>query len=306
VGARLHRAAGGIGLPVFQKAGLVVGKALVQCGNCRDSRDHRVPADQHLGRSDSVSEAQISMRPHYYVFVLLLPLPVLAGRPLVTDDARLTEANACQVESWIQRTDAVHEYWMLPACNLFGNFEIAAGGTRFRMDDGNWQSSYLLQGKTLLKHLAPNSYGIGLAFGGLIPDQPTSTGNQEVSSGLLADASAPEDTSDSFYAYVPVSLSLRNDAIVAHCNLGWNWERDNNAHGITWGLAAVTDPTARWSIFAELYGDDRTDPYVHTGTSYELIANRVQLDITFGRQLAGAPDTAFYSLGLNLYFPTFY
>jgi len=256
--------------------------------------------------SAPIFETVGNMRRYHYVLVLHLPLPVFAGRPLVTDDAGLTEAKTCQVESWIQRTDAVHEYWMLPACNLFGNFEIAAGGTRFRMDDGNWQSSYLLQGKTLLKHLAPNSYGIGLAFGGLIPDRPTSTGGQEVSSGLLADVSEPEDTSDSLYAYVPVSLSLRNDAIVAHFNLGWNWERANNAHGITWGLAAVTDPTARWSIFAELYGDDRTDPYAHTGTSYELIANCVQLDVTFGRQLSGAPDTTFYSLGLNMYLPPFY
>ena len=244
------------------------------------------------------------MRPHHYVFVLLLPLPVLAGRPLVTDDAGLTEAKACQLEAWIQRTDAVHELWVLPACNLFGNFEIAAGGTRFRMDDGDWQSAYLLQGKTLLKHLAPNSYGIGLAFGGLIANR--STKGPEISSGLLADASASETASDNFYAYVPVSLSLHKGAVVAHFNLGWNWERGSNAHSITWGMAAVTDPTARWSMFAELYGDDRTNPYVHTGASYELIANRVQLDITFGRQLADAPDTAFYSLGLNLYFPPFY
>jgi hypothetical protein len=202
-----------------------------------------------------------------YVLVLLLPLPVLAGRPLVTDDAGLTEAKACQVESWTQRTDAVHEYWVLPACNPIGNFEIIAGGTRLRRDDGNWQSSYLLQGKTLLKHLAPNSYGIGLAFGGLIPDRQKSTGGQEISSGLMADASASEEVSDNLYAYVPVSLSLRNDAIVAHFNLGWNWERANNAHCITWGMAAVTDPTARWSIFAELYGDNRTNPYAHTGSA---------------------------------------
>jgi hypothetical protein len=230
------------------------------------------------------------MHLHYYVLVLLLPLPALSGRPLVTDEAGLTRANACQVESWIQRTDTVHELWVLPACNLFGNFEITAGGNRFYMDDGDWHSNYLLQGKTLFKHLAPNSYGIGLAFGGLIPE----------------DSVGAENSPDRLYAYFPLSVSVGDDALIAHLNLGWDWDRRNNVHRTTWGLAAVTDPSDRWSIFVELYGDDRTDPYAHTGTSYELIANRVQLDVTFGRQLGAAPDTAFYSLGLNLYFPPFY
>jgi integrase len=148
-----------------------------------------------------------------YVLLLLLPFPVFAGRPLVADNAGLTEADACQVESWTQRADALHEWWVLPACNFFGNFEITAGATRFRMDGADWQSSYLLQGKTLFKNFASGSYGIALAFGNLLPN----------------DLAAAGESAHRLYAYVPLSVSLGDDVLIVHLNLGWDWDRRSKA-----------------------------------------------------------------------------
>ena len=38
-----------------------------------------------------------------------------AARPMITDDARLTDEGACQVESWAHIHGNQHEFWALPA-----------------------------------------------------------------------------------------------------------------------------------------------------------------------------------------------
>ncbi|MEW6563131.1 MAG: hypothetical protein AB1400_07865 [Pseudomonadota bacterium] len=43
-------------------------------------------------------------------FSLLLPTPAWAARPFVTDDARLTKANSCQLESWTRSYSGSREY----------------------------------------------------------------------------------------------------------------------------------------------------------------------------------------------------
>ncbi len=104
----------------------------------------------------------------HLLFLFLIPLPALAGRPFVTDDAALTTAGACQIESWAQHADSLTEYWMLPACNPGGNFEFTVGATRFEPAGQQWETRLQLQGKTLFKPLEPNGYGIGVAFGSLV------------------------------------------------------------------------------------------------------------------------------------------
>lgn len=67
--------------------------------------------------------------------LLSVPLMLLVGassahaaRPMITDDARLTDAGACQVESWVHIHGNQHEFWALPACNPGGNLELTLGG----------------------------------------------------------------------------------------------------------------------------------------------------------------------------------
>jgi hypothetical protein len=223
----------------------------------------------------------------HLLFVLLAPLPAVAGRPFVTDAAALTTAGACQIESWTQHADSLIEYWTLPACNPGGNFEWTVGATRFQPTGQEWETRLLIQGKTLFKALKPGSYGIGIAFGGLVAVGP----------------SAAEEWLTNLYAYVPVSVSAFHDQVVLHANLGWSQDRHLDVDRTTWGLGIALSLTDHWSIFGEVYGDDVSDPYAQTGLTRAMMDDLIHLDLSVGRQFGSAPDTGFVAVGLNVYSP---
>ena len=56
-------------------------------------------------------------------FAIALAVPVVAhaARPMVTDDARIVDAKACQLESWVRHDPDSTQLWALPACNPTGN-----------------------------------------------------------------------------------------------------------------------------------------------------------------------------------------
>jgi hypothetical protein len=54
-----------------------------------------------------------------------------AARPMVTDDACIVDAKACQLESRVKSNHGSAEYWAQPACNFTGNLEVTLGGARF-------------------------------------------------------------------------------------------------------------------------------------------------------------------------------
>ncbi len=213
-----------------------------------------------------------------------MPTVAWAGRPLVTDDAGLTEARACQMETWRQGSEDTSEWWALPACNPFGNFEVTAGLAALKSEGSDRVQSYLVQGKTLVRALENGNYGFGVAFGVLRPDQ--GQGGTD-------------------YAYVPLSLMSGNGATVAHFNLGWLRDRVLDAHRTTWGLAVEHAWTGRISTFGEVFGDNATDPTLHVGVSFGLIPERIQLDTTYGHSTGTANSGNFYSIGVNFYLPPF-
>jgi len=221
----------------------------------------------------------------------LIPHTVWAGRPFFTDDAALTIAETCQIETWFQ-LNANHdrELWALPACNPTGNFEFTVGFNQLQTHQNNNLNnkvdSYFLQGKTLFRELETNSWGVGLAFGIIRPRH----------------GAAGAD-----FIYLPYSLSFADDALIVHANLGWIKNRasnDNRAAGFnrtTWGLGTEYSLVNRVSVFAEAFGDDVVRPIIHTGFNISLIPNKLNLNITGGRDLAVDPDHNFYSIGLNVY-----
>lgn len=103
---------------------------------------------------------------HLLIFLsLLTSISAFAARPFMTDDARLTTAGSCQLESWTRVYKNSQEQWALPACNPTGNFEITAGGGRSKKTGEPGINDFVLQGKTLFRELNTNGYGWGLAVG---------------------------------------------------------------------------------------------------------------------------------------------
>ena len=120
---------------------------------------------------------------------------------MMTDDARIVEPGACQLESWVQRNRDSTEFWALPACNFSGNLELTMGGARTRDDAGSATTDQVLQGKTLFKLLEPDGWGAGLALGTV--RHPRLPGGRD------------------WYAYVPASFAFDRERVVLHLNLGW-------------------------------------------------------------------------------------
>lgn len=199
---------------------------------------------------------------------------------MITDDARLTDAGACQVESWAHLHRTHKEAWALPACNPAGNFEITAGGALAWHAGERESGAVVVQGKTLFKPLATNGWGIGLAAG-----YATAPGHGQ--------SGAP-------YFYVPASFSLADDRIVLHANLGNLRERETRQNHLTWGLGSEIQSSERLYVIAESYGQQEGRPFFQFGLRYWLIPGRAQIDTTYGNRFGHVREEAFISIGLRL------
>jgi len=200
-----------------------------------------------------------------------------AARPMITDDARIVDAKACQLESWVQKNSDSTETWALPACNFTGNLELTLGGAMTREEGRTQTTDVVMQGKTLFKTIEPNGWGIGLAAG-------------TVRHSLV-------DTRD-WYAYVPTSLSFRNDAVVVHTNVGWLRARGRNR--LTWGLGTEARLGERTWLIAETFGQNQGKPFHQLGLRHWLVPDRVQLDATYGNRNGGGNGERWFSIGLRL------
>ena len=122
---------------------------------------------------------------------------------------------------------------------------------------------YVIQGKTLLRPLRTDGWGAGLVFG---------TGRDPALAGLNPDVR-------SYYAYVPLSLSLAADRVVLHQNTGWLYQRAGGAAGAAsefqLGLRAFPRP------------------------------NSVQVDLRWGGFVRGGGRAAGWTIGLTLATPPF-
>lgn len=198
-----------------------------------------------------------------------------AGRPMITDDARIVDARACQLESWIQDNRDSTEYWALPACNFTGNLELTLGGALTREAGQTATTDMVVQGKTLFKPLETNGWGIGLAVGTV---------------------RHPQAAARDWYAYVPTSFSFRDDAVVMHANVGWLRESANRRDYLTWGLGAEARLAERTWLIAETFGQGQDKPSYQLGLLYWLAPDRVQIDATYGNRHGGGER--WFSIGL--------
>lgn len=212
-------------------------------------------------------------------------IPAQAARPMITDDARIVDARACQLETWLRSNRDSTEYWALPACNFTGNLELTVGGARTREDGRSRTTDLVLQGKTLFKSLDPDGWGIGLAAG--MDQHPQAAGARD------------------WYAYVPASFSFRDDAVIVHSNLGWLREGEPLREHLTWGLGTEVRLAGDSWLIAETFGQGRNRPFHQLGLRHWLVPDRVQLDATYGNRNGEGTGERWFSVGLRLLSPAF-
>ncbi|WP_029146966.1 hypothetical protein [Methylophilus sp. 5] len=225
------------------------------------------------------------MRTLFYLFILfVITQPAYAARPLVTDDARLTNAHSCQLESWMRSYKGGQELWALPACNLGENFEITLGGGSYRNNDDNYHTEdWVGQFKTLFKPLETNGWGIGFAAGRVMhPDiqpGPNQLGNT--------------------YFYIPVSFSLRDDDVIVHVNVGMLRDRQEDRNKVSMGVGSEFKLGGNFKGIAEVFGDHTQSPFYQFGVRYSLVPEVFQIDGTLGQQVNGDSQTQWLSIGVR-------
>ena len=214
---------------------------------------------------------------------LIVPTCAFAARPFVTDDARLTTAGSCQLESWMRIYPDSKELWALPACNPTGNLEFTVGGGRAGPDDAPATSDYVFQAKTLFRPLETNDWGIGFAVGTIrhpeINPGPNMLGNT--------------------YAYIPLSVSLNDDKVILHANLGWLKDKASGQNNLSWGVGSEFKLHAKLHGIAETFGDNRSMSYGQVGVRYSVRPDLFQVDATIGQQLSGPGKNHWVSFGIR-------
>jgi len=208
--------------------------------------------------------------------------PAMAARPFVTDDARLTQAGSCQIESWSRIYRSTTEFWALPACNPTGGFELTFGAGR-AFYNGFATNDYIIQGKTLFRALEAGGFGWGIAAGKIahpaINPGPNLFGNH--------------------YFYIPFSVASLDSKQVLHLNLGALRNRSGGDSRGTWGLGLELNQTDRLQWIAEAFGDHTSQPYLQAGARYAIQRNLLQIDMTVGGQPNGPVSSRWLSLGLR-------
>jgi hypothetical protein len=221
--------------------------------------------------------------------VALPPSAAQAARPMITDDARIVDPRACQLETWVRRNEASTEQWAIPACNPTGNLELAVGGAR-TLDSGTARTSdVLVQAKTILKPLETNGWGLGLAVGNLRHPGEQPRG----------------DFARNLYGYVPLSLSYADDLAIVHFNLGMLRQENESRHLVTAGVGAEIRLHPRLFLIPEVFRQEQGRPHFQAGVRYWIVPQRVQIDTTYGDRLGGAGAQQWFSIGLRLITPPF-
>lgn len=230
--------------------------------------------------------------------LMLLPTSVQAARPSVTDDARIVDAKACQLETWLRFNRGSTEYWAQPACNFTGKLELTFGGALTHSEGRTRTSDVVLQGKTVFKPLETNDWGWGLAV------------------GHVRHPNTPGSGSGDWYAYVPLTLSLRDDRVFIHANVGWLSQaparslaspdvRIGRTQRPTWGLGTEVQLAANTWWIGETFQQGAGRPFFQTGVRHWLVKDRLQLDATVGNRLRRDTQERWFSIGLRVLTPAF-
>jgi len=222
------------------------------------------------------------------LLLVLAPIPAFAARPFNTDDARIVDAGGCQIETFVKQQGKLgeREAWLLPGCNPGGNLELTFGGLNIRNDAEGRASTLVAQGKTLLKPLQTNGYGLATTLG---------AARQRPFAADPASHWSP-------FVNLISSISLQNDTTVIHVNAGAQDDRNTGVIRSTWGLGAEILVAPRLQAIVESYGQKGEKPSQQTGLRYWIVPERVQVDGTLGSQRSGQPARNWISLGLRLLF----
>lgn len=213
---------------------------------------------------------------------VLLPLAGLCGSPaaraaasLMVDDASITPAGRCQLESWVRLHHRNgQERVAVAACTW--------AGTEWSLGLGN--------------HSGESTRDAALGIKRPLPLAGTSP--LQLAVALAFDHDLHHTRSRGLSLGLPMSIAL-GPASTVHVEAGLR--RQHDARGWTFGTGLERLLSPRWSVLGELARDVHRDTHVQFGLRRQLPSGST-LDLLHGRALGDA-RTHWVTLGLNLALP---
>jgi len=178
-----------------------------------------------------------------------------ADRPLVSETADVIGAGDCQVEAWAGRarqsgSASVRDGTVFTSCGVAGVHQFGVALSQERAA-GQRNSGATLFGKTTVRMPDMGQTGFGVAYT-LGFDKPSGQGLRRESAAVLGVLTQP----------------LPGDVLL-HANLGWAHSRAAGQSTTNWSLGVERVDDFSWA--ADVYGDDRSRPWVSAGAGWALL-----------------------------------
>lgn len=212
--------------------------------------------------------------------------PVHAGRPLQTEDAAVLERGTCELEGFASHLwDADRDERLASlqlGCGVAASTQLALALRRARVDDAHNRGAEL-NGKTRLWQDAS--------------DGPTLTVAYALSSLALPGQRWHASTS----AVRLVLSQPLSPSLTLHVNTGHARDAYTGSSSTPWAVAIEAAALGSVAPMAEVFGDDRHQPWCNLGLRAGVVRERVYLDASYGRQLSSAASR-WLTLGVKLVF----
>lgn len=221
--------------------------------------------------------------PFVIALALLAPEGAEAGRPLQTEDAAVIDPHSCELEGahadWRAGGASQRQTGLQLGCGIGGSSEVAINVIRPR--------EAALNGKTRLASTSGPDGDAQLTLAWSLSHRPVETAWRRSSAGVTLVGS------------LPLSRWL-----TLHANLGHLRDEMARRRTTTWALAVEHGGWGEggcWQPMAEVFGDDRGEPWANAALRVVLVPDRVFVDGSHGRQLAG-PRGRLTTVGFKLAF----
>lgn len=209
-----------------------------------------------------------------------------AGRPLATEDADYLDRGKCEAEGFYAHLkpsgfDAAKGWTLQGACGIGANTQVALAYSRARSGDETAQG-LLLGGKTGIITRSGDGLGLTLAWG---------------LTGVKTSGSSFEH--ELTYLNLVATRELAA-SWTAHANLGWVRSESADTNSTTWNLAIEKALGNGLEAMGELYGDDRSKPWVGGGLRWAA-SNQLSLNASVAVQ-NDSPKLRLWTVGFKYSF----
>lgn len=209
-----------------------------------------------------------------------------ADEPFVTDDARILEKGACQLEVSALKSTAQRERRLVPTCNPTGKLELALGQFRSSAADAH-NTIYAGQIKGVWRDYAEATYGIGWS----------------ASVNAHRHPAAAERRIAQYAGSVLLSRGFRDETFVIHANFGATHGRDQSKAGLTSALAFQFVLTSRVMLLAETYDATDTRRAYQAGARWTVIPDRLEIYTTIGGEARDFRPSRYWAVALHAVTP---